>query len=74
MCEIVYGERPCPNNRSRGAWSHIGVILKDDPGRKFKRHSDSFEHREADKNWGWSKRTRIQEMKGKFQMNCISQS
>ena len=36
MCEIVYGDRPCPNNRSRAAWGHNGVILKDNPGRKFK--------------------------------------
>ena len=48
MCEIVYGDRPCPNNRFRGALSHNGVILKDNPGRKFKRYSDSTEHREAE--------------------------
>ena len=48
MCEIVYGDRLCPNNRSRGAWSHNGVTLKDNPGRKFKRHSDSAELREAE--------------------------
>lgn len=28
MCKIVYGDRPCSNNRSRGAWSHNGIIFK----------------------------------------------
>ena len=31
---------------NRGAWSHVEVRLKDNPGKKLKRHDDSERHKE----------------------------
>ena len=47
VCEVVYGDKPCSVGRARGAWSHTAVILKDNPGEKFKRHENSTPHTEA---------------------------
>ena len=47
VCTVVYGDRPCQNHGSRGAWSHKGVIFKDNPGKKLRRHAKSDDHERA---------------------------
>ena len=47
VCTVMYGDRPCPNHGSRGAWSHKGVILKKNPGKKLRRHARSEDHEKA---------------------------
>ena len=46
-CEVFYDDIPCPSSQGRGAWSHNAVILKDNPGKKFRRHDNSEIHKKA---------------------------
>ena len=43
FCEVVYGEKPCPEGRNRRAWSHV-VLLKNTPGRQFEKCGKSKAH------------------------------
>ena len=47
VCEVFYKDRPCPVAAGRGAWSHCAVLLKDNPGKKFRRHEKSKSHHKA---------------------------
>ena len=40
-CETFFGDQGCPISQGRGAWSHYGVVLRDNPGKKFRRHCKS---------------------------------
>ena len=44
ICEVFYGDQPCPTGRGRGAWSHNAVLLKENPKRRFTRHEKSKSH------------------------------
>ena len=43
-CETFFGDQGCPISQERGAWSHYGVVLRDNPGKKFRRHNKSKSH------------------------------
>ena len=47
ICEVFYGDQPCPTGRGRGAWSHKAVLLKENPKRRFERHEKSKPHIDA---------------------------
>ena len=47
VCSVFYGDSPCPSHRSRGAWSHKGVIFKENPGKKLHRHENSQDYKDA---------------------------
>ena len=47
VCEVFYNDAPCPTSQGRGAWSHNAVLLKDNPGKKFRRHEKSKSHENA---------------------------
>ena len=47
ICSVFYGESPCPEHTSRGAWSHKGVEFKENPGKKLHRHGKSKSHKKA---------------------------
>ena len=50
MCKlytVCYGDSPCPEHTSRGAWSHKGVVFKENPGKKLLRHEKSKSHKKA---------------------------
>ena len=37
MCkkwEVFFSDKPCPSIRRRGAWSHVTILLKENP-KKF---------------------------------------
>ena len=39
-CKTFYGKNPMPSRKVGGAWSHKGVVFKDNPGKKL-RHANS---------------------------------
>ena len=46
-CEVFYAKNPVPSGKRRGAWSHKGVIFKNNPGKKLRRHENSKSHKDA---------------------------
>ena len=36
--EVFFSDKPCPSGRGRGAWSHVAVLLKENPKKRFVRH------------------------------------
>ena len=40
-CKTFYGKNPMPSGKGRGAWSHKGVVFKDNPGKKLRRNTNS---------------------------------
>ena len=42
---VFYGDSPCPEHTSRGAWSHKGDVFKENPGKKLHRHGKSKSHK-----------------------------
>ena len=50
MCKITtvfYGDSPCPDHTSRGAWSHMGIVFKENPYKKLHRHGETKFHKKA---------------------------
>ena len=47
ICTVFYGDSPCPEYSSRGAWSHKGVVFKANPDKKLCRHEKSKSHKKA---------------------------
>ena len=47
ICTVFYGDRPCSEHTSQGAWSHKGVVFKENPGKKLHRHGKSKSHKKA---------------------------
>ena len=47
ICAVFYGDSPCPEHTSRGAWSHKGVVFKENAGKKLRRHGKSKSHKKA---------------------------
>ena len=47
-CETFFGNQGCPISQGRGAWSHYGVVLRDNLGKKFCRHNKSKSHVHAE--------------------------
>ena len=47
-CETFYGDLGCSESQNRGAWSHNAVILRDNPGKRFRRHNKSKKHLRAE--------------------------
>ena len=46
MCkkwEVFFSDKPCPSIRRRGAWSHVTILLKENP-KSFSRHEKSSAH------------------------------
>ena len=41
VCEVFHKDKLCLVAAGRGAWSHCAVLLKDNPGKKFRRHEKS---------------------------------
>ena len=46
VCEVCYGQSNAKAGWNRGAWFHVEVRFKDNPGKKLKRHDDSESHKE----------------------------
>ena len=44
ICELFFSDKPCPSGRRRGAWSHVAVLLKEYPKKRFSRHKKSSAH------------------------------
>lgn len=47
VCSVFYGDTSSQSHGSRGAWSHKGVVFKDNPGKKLRRHAKSKDHEKA---------------------------
>ena len=45
ICTVFYGDSPCPEYTSWGAWSYKGVVFKEDPGKKLCQHGKSKSHK-----------------------------
>ena len=45
-CEVFYGKNPVASGKGRGAWSHRGVVFKDNPSKKLS-HPNSKPHKDA---------------------------
>ena len=45
VCEVCYGQSNAKAGGNRGAWSHVKVRFKDNPGQKLKRHDVSESHK-----------------------------
>ena len=37
ICEVFFSDKPCPSSHRRGAWSHVAVLLKENPKKHFSR-------------------------------------
>ena len=46
-CKVFYGKNPLLSGKGRGAWSHKGVVFKDNPGKKLRRHANLKPHKDA---------------------------
>ena len=46
-CKTFYGKNPMPSGKGRGAWSHKGVVFKDNPGKKLRRNTNSKPDKDA---------------------------
>ena len=44
---VFYGDSPCPEHTSRGAWSHKWVVFEENPGKKLCRHGKSNSHKKG---------------------------
>ena len=47
MCkirEVFFSDKPCPAGCRRGAWSHVAILLKENPKKHFPRHEKSSAH------------------------------
>ena len=38
ICEVFFSDKPCPSGYGRGVWSHVAVLLKQNPKKRFSRH------------------------------------
>ena len=47
ICTVFYGDNPEPPHGSKGTWSHKGILFKDNPGKKLRRHERSDDHKDA---------------------------
>lgn len=47
ICTVFHGDKPLLAHGSRGAWSHRGVVFKENPGKKLRRHESSTDHKNA---------------------------
>ena len=47
ICTVFYGDSPCPEHPSRGAWSHKGFVFRENPGKKLLWHGKSKSHEKA---------------------------
>ena len=47
ICEVFFSDKPCPSSRGRGAWSHVAVLHKENPKKRFSRHEKSSAHANA---------------------------
>ena len=72
-CETFFGDQGCPISQGKGAWSHYGVVLRDNPGKKFRRHNKSKSHIHVEEI---TTQVRIekQERRRKILTNCTSQN
>ena len=44
ICEVFLSDKPCPSSPRRGAWSHVAILLKENPKKHFSRHEKSSAH------------------------------
>ena len=47
MCTVFYGDNSEPAYGSKGAWSHKGVLFKDNPGKKLRQHEQYDDHKDV---------------------------
>ena len=47
MCTVFYGYNSEPAYGSKGAWSHKGVLFKDNPGKKLRQHEQHDDHKDV---------------------------
>ena len=40
ICTVFYDDSPCP-------WSHQGLVFKENPGKKLRRHGKSKSHKKV---------------------------
>ena len=44
ICEVFFSDKPCPSCRGRKAWSHVAILLKENPKKHFSWHEKSSAH------------------------------
>ena len=44
ICEIFFSDKPCPSGYGRGVWSHVAILLKENPKKRFSRHEKLSTH------------------------------
>ena len=47
ICSVFYADSPCPEHTSGGAWSHKGVVFKENTCKKLRQHGKSESHKKA---------------------------
>ena len=47
ICTVFCGDNPEAAHGSKGAWSHKGVLFKDNPRKKMRRHERSDDYKDA---------------------------
>ena len=47
VCEVCYEQSNAKARENRGAWSHVKVRFKDNPGKNLKHNDNSESHKEA---------------------------
>ena len=45
--EVFFSYKPCPSSCGRGAWSHVAVLLNENPKKHFSRHEKLSPHVKA---------------------------
>ena len=46
-CKVSHEKNIMPSGKGRGAWSHKGVVFKDNPGKKLRRNTNSKPDKDA---------------------------
>ena len=44
ICEVFFSDKPCKSGCRRGTWSHVAVLLKENPKKCFSRHENLSAH------------------------------
>ena len=44
ICEVFFSDKPCKSGCGRGTWSHVAVLLKENPKKCFSRHENLSAH------------------------------
>ena len=45
--KVFNGKNHVPNGNGRGAGSHKGIVVKDNPGKKLRSHANSKPHKDV---------------------------